>query len=119
MLTQEHVQTAQEFLEDADREFAAGDTLQGSEKMWGAASHAIIAVAQARGWQFGTHRVMINAARRIANEQDDDGLRAGLVAAQHFHANFYHGFMFIEDDDFEPNAELVRRFVARMLELAS
>ena len=26
--------------------------------------------------------------------------------------------MFIEDDDFEPNAELVRRFVARMLELA-
>ena len=38
---------------------------------------------------------------------------------QHFHANFYHGFMFIEDDDFEPNAELVRRFVARMLEFAS
>ena len=115
MLTQEHVQTAQQFLEDADREFTAQDTLQGSEKMWGAASHAIIAVAQARGWQFGTHRVMINAARRIANEQDDDRLRLGLLAAQHFHANFYHGF--IEDDDLEPNAELVRRFVARMLEL--
>ena len=118
MLTQEHLESARETLEDADREFAAGDTLQGSEKMWGAASHAIIAVAQARGWQFGTHRVLINAARRIADELDDDGLRAGLVVAQHFHANFYHGFMFIEDDDFEPNAELVRRFVTRMLELA-
>ena len=117
MLTQEHVQTAHEFLEDADREFAAGDTLQGSEKMWGAASHAIIAVAQARGWQFGTHRVMINAARRVANEQDDDGLRAGLIAGQHFHSNFYHGH--IEDEDIEPTAELVRYFVARMLDLAS
>ena len=116
MLTQEHVQTAQQFLEDADREFAAGDTLQGSEKMWGAASHAMIAVAQARDWQFGTHRVMINAARRVANEMDDDSLRAGLVAAQLFHSNFYHGH--IEDEDLEPTAELVRRFVARMLELA-
>ena len=116
MLTQEHLQTAREFLGDADREFAAGDTLQGSEKMWGAASHAIIAVAQARGWQFGTHRVMINAARRIADEQDDGNLRAGLVAAQLFHSNFYHDH--IEDEDLEPTAELVRRFVARMLELA-
>ena len=32
MQTQEHAQTA---IEAADREFAVGDVLQGSEKLWG------------------------------------------------------------------------------------
>ena len=84
--------------------------------MWGAASHAIMAVAQQRGAPYGNHRAMLNVARRVADELDDDGLRAGLVAAQHFHANFYHGFL--EQEDLEPNSELVRRFVTRMLALA-
>ena len=35
MQTQEHAQTAIDFLEAADREFASGDVLQGSEKLWG------------------------------------------------------------------------------------
>ena len=113
MLTREHAQTAREFLDDAAIELASGDELQGSEKLWGAASHAIMAVAQQREWPYGNHRAMVNAARRIADETNDDGLRAGLAAAQTFHANFYHGFM--EHEDMEPNAELVRRFVDRML----
>lgn len=118
MISQEHSQTARKFLSVADDELAAGDILQGSEKLWGAAAHAIMAVAQQRDWPFGNHRVMINAARRVADEMDDDQLRAGLVAAQLFHANFYHGFIdFIEHEDMEPNAELVRRFVSRMLTL--
>lgn len=116
MLTREHAQTAREFLDNAALELASGDELQGSEKMWGAASHAIMAVAQQREWPYGNHRAMVNAARRVADETNDDGLRAGLAAAQHFHANFYHGFM--ETEDIEPNAELVRRFVDRMLTLA-
>lgn len=113
MLTDEHMQTAQEFLIASDREFAEGDELQGSEKLWGAASHAIMAVAQRRDMPFGSHRAMITAARRIAEELDDDGIRAGIVAAQLFHSNFYHGHL--EPPDIEPNAEIVRRFVSRML----
>ena len=35
MEVQDHIATANEFLEAADREFAAGDQLQGSEKLWG------------------------------------------------------------------------------------
>ena len=116
MLTQEHVETARGFLVAAEREFSEGDELQGSEKMWGAASHAIMAVAQQRGAPYGNHRAMLTVARRVADELDDDGLRAGLVAVQHFHANFYHGFL--EHEDLEPNAELVHRFVDRMLALA-
>ena len=36
MITQEHSQTARDFLAASDQEFAVGDTLQGSEKLWGA-----------------------------------------------------------------------------------
>ena len=46
----EHAQTAREFLEASDREFAAGDILQGSERLWGAFSHAMTAISQDRGW---------------------------------------------------------------------
>ena len=106
MLTQEHAQAAKEFLDEADREFAEGDVLQASEKMWGAASHAIMAVALQRGQPCGTHRLMINAAREVADELDDVWLKAGISVAQQFHANFYHGFM--ETEDLEPNAEIVR-----------
>ena len=50
MIVEEHKDTARKFLRDAEREFAAGENLQASEKMWGAAAHAIMAVAQDRGW---------------------------------------------------------------------
>ena len=48
MLTQELAETAQDFLKAADREFAEGDALQGSEKLWGAASHAVMTLAKQR-----------------------------------------------------------------------
>ena len=49
MLTQNHAATANEFLDASEQEFAAGDHLQASEKLWGAATHAAMAVAQRRG----------------------------------------------------------------------
>ena len=114
-MVQERKEKSRNFVRDAEREFAAGDNMQASEKLGGAAAHAIMAVAQERGWAFGNHRVMINCARRVAGELDDDGLRAGLAAAQLFHSNFYHDHM--EEEDLEPNAQLVRRFVDKMLAL--
>ncbi len=115
MIIKERKETVRKFLADAEREFAAGDTLQASEKMWGAAAHAIMAVAQQRGWPFGNHRVMINAALRIASELDDGDLRAGVGIAQLCHINFYRDN--IEPEHLEPYSEIVRLFVDRMLAL--
>ena len=117
MLTQDHALTAQDFLVASDREFAAGDVLQASEKLWGAAAHAIMAVAKQRGLDHGTHRAMINSAWQIADEMDDNELRLGILAAQHFHSNFYNGTM--EDEDITRGRPLVHRFVALMLALTS
>ena len=103
-------------MEASDHEFEAGDELQGSEKLWGAAAHAVMVVSQERGWAYGTHRRLKAAADRIAREIGDDTLAGDFMAAQQFHANYYHGFM--EDDDIARGRPLVRRFVERVLEYA-
>ena len=113
MLKTEHAETAQQFLNAAYREFAHGDMLQASEKMWGAAVHAIEAVAQERGWEYGSHRKLVEAARCLADEQDDAQMNATFGVAQSFHANFYHGFML--ESDFGPNAKSVEELVERVL----
>jgi len=115
VLTQEHSQTAREFLSVSDREFAAGDILQGSEKLWGAAAHAVMAVSQQRGWGFGDHRALQAAANRLADELGEPILSSDFSVAQKFHANFYHDFM--QDYEIDRDRPAVHRFVNRVLSL--
>ena len=61
----EHVETARRFLEQSEGEFATGDILQGSEKIWGAVSHATTAAAMQRGWATESH---LNGDREIVTE---------------------------------------------------
>ena len=112
MLTHEHIETAQEFLEKSDRYFAEGDVLQGSEKSWGAAAHAVMAIAQQRGWGYGDHRSLKIAARRLADEHDDPSLALAFGVAEKFHANFYHKFM--QEYEFDQDRVAVRHFVEQV-----
>ena len=109
----ERIQAAQDFLEAADREFAAGDNRQGSEKLWGAATQVVIAMAQERGWSYGNHGALKNATERLTAEYGDPSIRTGFLAAEKFHANFYHDFM--EDFQLSVDRPVVREFVQRML----
>ena len=115
MLAQQHTQTARDFLEAAGREFAEGDVLQASEKMWGAASHAVISVAQARGWQYGTHRSLSQAILRVERELGDLEMRGLFAMAEHFHANVC--LSHLEDFQIERYRAGVRRLVHRLLAL--
>ena len=115
MLTGEHSQTAQGFLAASDSEFAAGDILQGSEKLWGAAAHAVMAIAQQRGWRFGDHRALRAAANRLADELREPILASNFSVAEKLHANFYHDFM--QDFEIHDDRQKVRDFVNRVLSL--
>ena len=117
MQTRDHVRTAREFLTAADREFDAGDHLQASEKLWGAASHALIAVAQQRNWPHGSHRALKTAAQLLVDETGDGTLHAGFAVAEKFHANFYHDFM--EDFQLDADRPTVNDFVESLLTLAA
>ena len=115
MTVAEHAQTARDFLAASDREFAAGDHLQGSEKLYGAATQAVIAICQQRGWRYKSHRAMQQAVANLAREHDDPFISAGFFAAERFHENFFHDNL--EDYQIEANRPDVHNFVARMLEL--
>ena len=116
MLTGEHSQTAQDFLATSDSEFVAGDILQGSEKLWGAAAHAVMAVAQQRGWRFGDHRALQAAANRLADELREPILANNFSVAEKFHVNFYHDFM--QDFEIDGDREKVRDFVKSIFSLS-
>lgn len=111
----EHRQVALDFLAASDQEFERGDVLQGAEKLWGAAAHAIMAVAQGREWAHEGHRSLKNAVIKLAAEAQDPLIEAYFLAAEKFHRHFYHDSM--EDWERESDRPLVHDFVRRVLEL--
>ena len=122
MSTAEHRQQALDFLDAADQEFATGDFLQGSEKMWGAAAHALIAVGMQRSLPYETHAAMRNIARRLAGESQEPWMfTGGFSIAEFFHINFYHGFQRspLDDDGLELWRMQVRAFVERVVEITA
>ena len=115
MTEQEYAQCARKFLVDSDREFAAGDRQQASEKLYGAANEALTAVAVQREWKYRSHRDMKNAAQRLAEEYNDPFLFTGFNTAEKFHKNFFHDEM--EEYEIESDRLYVHLFVNRVLEL--
>ena len=113
MTVQDHAQTARYFLAESDREFATGDHLQAAKKLYGAANHAVTAVAQQRGWQYESHRSMKNAIYRLEAEYGDPFITAGFGIAEKFHKHFFHDNM--EPYELEGEKPVVHELVARVL----
>ena len=103
---EEHIRTAQEFLVKSEQEFADGDFLQGSEKLWGAVAHAVIALAQQRGWRYGGHNELIQAARRLSEEQGDTAIYEQFGKTRRLHAEDH------QIDDLRP---IAHDFIHRVL----
>ena len=115
MLTEDHVRTALAFLEASDREFASGDKLQASEKPWGAATHALMAIAMQRGRRLGSHGSFRDTAERLSDEHDDPSIEYGFAFAEKFHRHFYHADL--PDAEFDILRPRVEDFVHRLLSL--
>ena len=115
MTIAERSQSALAFLDDSEREFAAGDARQASEKLWDAATDAITAVALERGWNHESHRDMKNAVQRLAVEPGNNYLDAQFIAAEKFHMNFFRATL--EDYEIESDKPIARAFVHRTLAL--
>ena len=118
MVIQERKDTALRLLKDADGEFVIGSDVKAATMMCDAATHAIKAVAEHRGWQCRDldFRATIKVGQRIADDMDDSTLHLGLIVAGifHLHADVAH----LEDYEIEPYYQDVCRFVHKMLALA-
>ena len=115
MLADDHAQTALDFLAASDQEFDAGDILQASEKLWGAATHSVIAVAKQQGWAHGSHYALREAAERLSDEHDDIRIELEFAIAEKFHRNFYHNTM--PDFEIDRDRPIVHDLVHRVLAL--
>ena len=87
-----HKERSWHFLELVDGEVERCEMEEAGNKLWGAAAHAIKAVAEKRGWPHGAHRDLEDAVMRLI---DDEGAPAILftyyTSASWFHSRFYGG----------------------------
>ena len=117
MTVQDHAETARGLLAKSDREFVSGDNMRASEMLWDAACHAVMAIAERRGWEHGSHRALSAAASRLAAERNDPLIEGQFGVAGKFRMNIPHDFM--EDYEIAEDSPFVHEFVHRVIALAT
>ena len=118
MLTREELQTTQDFLAAAEREFALGNLEAGSERIGEAAVSALKAVAKRRGWPCEGGRALREVAKRFDAELGEDSMsiRLGLTGALAGASRVRHGLM--EPEDAWADMMSVRHFIGALQQLA-
>lgn len=85
-----HRERSRHFLALVDDELARGELEEASNKVWGAAAHAIKAVAERRGWEHHTHRLLESTVYRLVHEeQAPRDLLIQYITASAYHQRFY------------------------------
>lgn len=88
----EYVALSRRFVRQAQEEFDKGDRLQASGKAWGAAAHAVKAVAASRGWNHNSHRLLFDVIDQVTRDVETPVLRSLFHAANSLHQNFYENW---------------------------
>lgn len=104
-----------DYLRKARLHFSEGDLTQASEKGWGAASTAVKACAEERGWDHHRHWHHRANLRQLIDETGDTELSTDFANAEALYANFYEGFM--RGDEAELHLERVERLVGKLRQL--
>lgn len=87
-----HAERSWHFLELVDDEVARGEMEEAGNKLWGAAAHAIKAVAERRGWSHGAHHDLEEVVMRLVDDEGGPAILYTYYAlANWFHARFYGG----------------------------
>ena len=102
------------FLAQAQGESEQGDLRQASEKGWGAAAQTVKAVAESKGWDHRSHRLLNEAVSKLGTETGDPQIRLLFNSASALHANFYEGGMGYTDvsDSLDQVSEFVDKVEA-------
>ena len=93
----DHRETSRRFIRQARDELGRGDLLQASEKTWGAAAHAVKAIAIERGWRHDSHSMLFGISDRLVRETGRAEIGTLFHTASAAHKNFYEGVLSAED----------------------
>lgn len=88
--SERHALVSRDFVVKAREELDKGELLQASEKAWGAAAHAIKAVAEKRRWFSEADWKLRRAASVISDEIGDNSLMGYYLFVRDAHYNYYH-----------------------------
>ena len=119
-LVQEKFQTTQDLLDAADQEFAVGNALPATERLWDAVRHTLTTIAQEKGWPYADEEDLYQVAERL-NELDKVGLDfllSGYSAAQGYPDKVRYGFFDFADGDADDARKVVHCFINLARELA-
>ena len=103
------------FVRQAQEEFDKGDRLQASEKAWGAAAHAVKAVAASRGWNHNSHRLLFDVVTQLSRDTGNSLLSACFREASSLHQNFYENWQ--PDGSVQEGIDKVKQFVNLLEEI--
>ena len=85
-----HRERSWHFLALVDDELARGELEEASNKVWGAAAHAIKAVAESREWEHHAHALLETAVLRLVREAGaPPHLFGQYLIATTYHQRFY------------------------------
>ena len=80
---------SQRLLKHAQEQLERGDTVQASEKVYGAVSHAVKAYGELRGWNHYNHHRVGLILDQLRDEENDPGLTESYDAVESLHKNFF------------------------------
>lgn len=106
----DHMQISRRFIEQTRIELADGDRLQAAEKVWGAAAHALKAIAIDRGWQHSRQEQLTQIAIQLGNEFDRPDIGDNALLAENLHTNFY---------SYRHEADTINRAIDRVEQFAA
>ena len=116
MTVHEHMRMSETFMRQAHEEFAQGDRVQASEKAWGAAAHAVKAVAEHRGAKHNGHADLFDVVHALDPERMR-GLHVLFVTASSLHSNFYE--CCLSDREIKVRIEETEEFIGMLKPLVA
>ena len=88
-----HAELSRWCIDQAENYLRVGNNIQASEKGWGAAAQALKAIAEERGWNHGSHTLIVDVAQQVSDEEGRPDLVAKFGLAQALHTNFYEDWL--------------------------
>ena len=110
----DHEEISRKFVEHAREELEKGNNLQASEKIWGAAAHAVKAIAVQRGWR---HDQLFDVAEQMGKEFDRSDFSNAMSIAHGFHVNFYENLR--REEAIRSAIDAIEQFVTDLGEIRS
>ena len=95
--SEKYAELSRQYIERADEYLLVGDRVQASEKGWGAVAEAMKSIAEDRGWNHSSQRLLNDIAFQLSAEWGRPDVRRLFVVTKDLHINFYEDNMGLDD----------------------